>query len=177
MIVLSSTSDIIRIVTAAATTLAVHASFVDNTTTTYVPGRQNTAITTATTPTVVSSPAASTQRHLKHLKITQTGGTPGAITVQHFDGTTSSQLGASVTLATQESIEFNDLGGWSVLDASGNLKTTGVGSGRLLRAPQVLTAGTSITHPNGTTLIKVRVLGAGGGGTGVAISGASAITV
>jgi hypothetical protein len=45
----------------------------------------------------------------------------------------------------------------------------GVGSGiqgRLLRAPQYLTSGTSITHPAGTRLIKVRGVGGGSAGGG-----------
>lgn len=40
------------------------------------------------------------------------------------------------------------------------------GSGRLLRAPQILTAGTTITHPPGTATIVVRGVGGGGGGGG-----------
>lgn len=39
-----------------------------------------------------------------------------------------------------------------------------LGSGRLLRAPQILTAGTTITHPTGTT--SIYVVGVGGGGAG-----------
>lgn len=43
----------------------------------------------------------------------------------------------------------------------------GAAAGGLLRAPQVLTVGTSITHPTGTRLIRVRGVGASGaaGGT------------
>lgn len=46
------------------------------------------------------------------------------------------------------------------------------GAGGLLRAPQVLTAGTSYTPPTGTTAILVIAVGGGGGGGGTA-NGAS----
>lgn len=53
----------------------------------------------------------------------------------------------------------------------------GFGSGRLLRAPQVLTAGTTITHPAGTSTLIVEVIGGGGGGTGAVNSAAAQITL
>lgn len=46
-------------------------------------------------------------------------------------------------------------------------------TGQLLRAPQILTAGTSISHPAGTRLIRVIGVGAGGAGGGcAAVAGA-----
>ncbi len=50
-------------------------------------------------------------------------------------------------------------------------------SGRRLRAPQVLTSGTTITHPTGTATITVRLVGGGGGGGGVAAAGAGLISL
>jgi len=64
MLLLTSTSDIVRLITgAAASTIEVHTSYVDVNGTTITPGRTNTRITTATTTTIVASPAASTQRN------------------------------------------------------------------------------------------------------------------
>lgn len=51
-------------------------------------------------------------------------------------------------------------------DISGTVSTTQA-PGRLLRAPQVLTTGTTITHPTGTTTIVVYGVGGGGAGGGV----------
>ncbi len=62
MIILASTSDLIRVVTSHAATIEVHASFVDLNGTTVTPGRTNTLISTATTTTIVGSPGASTVR-------------------------------------------------------------------------------------------------------------------
>lgn len=120
MIVLSATADVIRVLTSTANAVAVHASFVDNTTTAYTPSRQNTAIASIATTTVVSSPAASTQRHVKHISFRATGGA-NVLTVQFFDGTTAFQI-FSASLASGEHLEFNDLAGWRVLDAAGQVK-------------------------------------------------------
>ena len=68
MLLLNSTSDILRLITgAAASTIDVHASYVDLNGTTVTAGRKNTRITTATTTTVVAAPGASTARNVKSL--------------------------------------------------------------------------------------------------------------
>lgn len=71
MLLLTSTSDLVRLVTGTATTtIEVHASYVDVNGTTITPDRKNTRITTATTTTIVGSPAASTQRNVKAIYVT-----------------------------------------------------------------------------------------------------------
>jgi hypothetical protein len=120
MLLLSSVSDIIRIVTASAVaTIGVHASWVDNLAGAITPGRTNTNISTATTTTVVGSPAASTQRNLKLLVISNNhASSPCFVTLQHFDGTTSVDLEA-VTLLAQESLVLTEEGEWYHYDATG----------------------------------------------------------
>ena len=71
MLLLTSTSDIVRVVTGAAvSTITVHVSYVDNASGTITPGRTNTNISTATTTTICSSPGASTQRNVRQISIT-----------------------------------------------------------------------------------------------------------
>ena len=70
MLLLTSTSDLIQIVTASAADIQVHVSYVDNNAGTVTPGRQNTLISTATTTTVVPSPGSGIQRNVKGLYIT-----------------------------------------------------------------------------------------------------------
>lgn len=72
MLILSSTSDLVRVVTASAVDIDVHASWADNASGTVTPGRTNTLITTATTTSVVGSPAASTQRTVQYLSVRNT---------------------------------------------------------------------------------------------------------
>ena len=64
--ILTST-DSLEVVTSAACTLDVVTSYVDYTASAATPGSQNTAITTATTTTIISAPAASTQRQVKRI--------------------------------------------------------------------------------------------------------------
>jgi hypothetical protein len=123
MLLLASTSDIVRIVTSATADIEVHASYVDNASGTITPGRTNTAsITTATTTTIVGSPGASTQRNVKHLNIFNNhAATACVVTVEHFDGTTAEVL-FEVTLAANESLVFDQAGRWTVYDANGFAK-------------------------------------------------------
>jgi hypothetical protein len=120
MLLLTSTSDIVRIVTGSAGSIHVHASWVDNASGTITPGRTNTAaITTATTTTIVAAPAASTQRNVKHLNITNNSGSvSNVVVVQHFDGTNSEDL-MGVTLLPGENLIFNAEGTWHHHDAQG----------------------------------------------------------
>jgi hypothetical protein len=120
MLILASTSDIIRVVTGAAAQIEVHASYVDWNGTAVTPGRINTpAITTATTTTVVASPGASVQRNLKHLNITNDHASASCnVTVEHFDGTTAVELMA-FTLLPGENMIFGEEGRWAHRDANG----------------------------------------------------------
>lgn len=120
MLLLTSTSDIIRIVTGSAvSTITVQADWLDNASGTITSGRTNTAITTATTTTVVASPAGSTQRNVTGLYITNNSAASSSqVTVQHFDGTTSADI-MGVTLLAGESMTLDQFGHWLHRDAQG----------------------------------------------------------
>lgn len=137
MIVLSTTSDILRLATSTSASLDVHASFVDNTLNTFSPSRQNTTVITATTTTVVSSPATTTQRGVKHLSAHARGGA-NTVIVEHFDGSNAYRL-ANVSLLSGETLEYEDGEGWRVRTADGSFK--GIGA----------TGSTGATGPIGPT--------------------------
>lgn len=113
MLLLTSTSDIIRIVTGSAAEVDAHASFVDINGTTVTPGRTNTPpIVTATTVTLVAAPAASTQRNVKALYVHNVSTTVAtSVTIQHFDGTTSVDL-VNCVLLPDEHLNLNENGSW-----------------------------------------------------------------
>jgi len=127
MICLTSTSDVLRIVSSAAVALDVHASFVDNTATAYTPGRQNTTISTATTTTVVAAPAVSTQRGIKRLSVVARGGA-NTVVVEYFDGAAAFRL-KSVALASGETLEYEDGSYWRVVSVDGSQKVVGIPGG------------------------------------------------
>lgn len=120
MLLLTSTSDIIRVVTGSAADVDVHASYVDNNAGTITPGRTNTpAITTATTTTVVASPGSGVQRNVKFLNITNAHATASTtVVVQHFDGSNSEDL-IGVTLLPGENLVLSSTGDWMHHDAQG----------------------------------------------------------
>ena len=120
MLLLTSTSDIVRLTTSAATsTIEVHASFVDMSGTTITPGRANTRITTATTTTIVDSPAASTQRNVKAIYVTNNStGTNCIVGVEHFDGTNSVEL-MQFVLLPGENMGYREDGSWAHRDRQG----------------------------------------------------------
>lgn len=120
MLLLTSTSDLVQVTTATATsTIEVHASYVDISGTTVTPLRTNTRITTATTTTIVGSPAASTQRNLKGLYVTNNStGTSCSISVNHTDGTNNVEL-MQFVLLPGENMGYREDGSWVHHDAQG----------------------------------------------------------
>jgi len=122
--ILAGITDIIEIVTASAVTVDVQASWADNTPTTFTPGRTNTAITTATTTTIVGSPIVDTQRSVRSLKIrNKHASSSNVITIRHFDGTTTVDVFKDDLLAG-EVILYDGQGNFTVVDAMGNTKVT-----------------------------------------------------
>lgn len=120
MLLLTSTSDVVRVVTgSAASTIDVHASWVDLNGTTVTPGRQNTIISTATTTTVVPAPSPGTTRNLKGLYITNdSAGTSCSVAVEHFDGTNQVEL-IQFILLPGENLGYREDGSWVHRDAQG----------------------------------------------------------
>lgn len=164
MILLVSATALISLVTASAVQMDVHASFVDVSGTTITPSTQNTRPSTATTTTVVASPAVSTQRNLKTLTVRNTDAAlSNAVTVQHNDGTTTVTL-CKVTLLAGDLLMYNEMDGFFVLDSGGGKKIAPA-AGRLLKTT-VLTAGVTFTTGVGTGNLVVRMVGGGGGGAG-----------
>lgn len=130
MLLLTSTSDILRLTTGTATTtIEVHASYIDNNAGTMTPGRTNTRITTATTTTIVASPGASVQRNIKAVYVTNNStGTTCNIGVEHFDGTSSVEL-MQFNLLPGENMGYREDGSWVHRDANGSeYPPTGLGA-------------------------------------------------
>jgi len=112
MILLTSTSDQLQLVTSAAVTVDVHASWVDTLGATVTAGRTNTNISTAATTTVTPSPAASTQRNMKTMHVRNRHATLATdVTVQHTDGSTVVRL-YKTTLYPGGVLEYTDQGGF-----------------------------------------------------------------
>jgi hypothetical protein len=121
MLILSNTSSIIRLITSAAGDIEVDAGYVDFTSpSTYAPDGVITAsITTATTTTIVSSPAGSAKRNVRTINITNNStSVSNIVTVEKFDGTNAAELISFVLLAG-ENMVLNQNGNWQHTDANG----------------------------------------------------------
>lgn len=119
MLLLASTSDLVRVTTGSALNTDVHASWADLSGTTVTPGRTNTPITGALTTTVVASPAASTYRTVKTLTVRNRDATASnAITVLHTDGTNAVEL-VKVTLYAGWTLHYHEAAGFWVTDTNG----------------------------------------------------------
>ena len=122
MIILTNAgTDKLQLITNAATTLDVHASWVDlasNGSGDPTPGRTNTAITTAATTDVVATPASSTVRNLKELLVrNKHASQSGDVTVVFNQNATQFEL-HKVTLAPGEAFEYIEGIGWFKLGTS-----------------------------------------------------------
>lgn len=120
MLLLTSTSDLIRLITGTATTtVEVHVSYVDVNGSTITPGRTNTRITAAATTTIVASPAAATQRNVKAIYCTNnSAGTSCNVAIEHFDGTNAVEL-MQFILLPGENLGYREDGSWVHRDAQG----------------------------------------------------------
>ncbi|CAB4173536.1 hypothetical protein UFOVP1183_37 [uncultured Caudovirales phage] len=107
MLLLTSTTDLLRLTTSSAATLDVHTSWVDNASGVISPGRTNTKISSATTTTVVGSPVAATQRAVESLAIRNTHASLSAdVTVVHTDGTTAVNI-YKITIGAGEGLTYD----------------------------------------------------------------------
>lgn len=161
MLLLASTADLLRIVTSAAVTVDVHASWVDLNGSTVTPGRTNTAISTAATTTVVGSPASSTYRTVKSLTVrNRHASTAQNVTLNHTDGTTSVEL-IKVTLAAGECLHYHEAAGFWISDAFGRVKTNtnNNGSGAAVNALNLVVLASDVVNNNGTANTLADVTG------------------
>jgi hypothetical protein len=112
MLLLTATTDKLQLITAAAGTLDVHASFIDMSKADppVVKGstsdRQHTAITTATTTDIVAAPAASTTRNVKTLHIrNKSASTATDVTILFNQNATTFELWKA-SLGPGEALEY-----------------------------------------------------------------------
>lgn len=110
--ILEST-DALEVVTSSTAGIDYTASYVDHTSSALTPGKSAGAISTATTTTIVSAPAASTYRQLKELTLRNTSTTASNTITLQRDVSATNRTMAKFTLAAGE---------WFAMDANGSLQ-------------------------------------------------------
>ena len=122
MILLTSPSDQIDLQSGGTVSIKVHVSYVDvaGSPAAASVGRKNTAINSATTTPIVTSPPVGTSRNVKFVSVQNTDpAVSEAIEILHTDGTTIVPL-QTLTLPAGWTLTYNDLNGWSLFNASGS---------------------------------------------------------
>ena len=127
MIILADTNDSLEIVltdVVTANQLPFVASWVDVTTTTYVPGQTNGTSNSTTAVTVVAAPGASTQRQVKFFSIYNADTLSAEVTVRLNDNATT-RIITKTTLAIGDTLMYNDGEGFKVIATLGGIRSTG----------------------------------------------------
>lgn len=120
MLLLTTTSDVIKVVTDSAATVDVHASWVDRNGTTDAPGSTNTAISSSTTTTVVAAPTSSTVRNIRRLIVRNKHATLSVtVTVNLGVGAANYELDERV-LGPGQSLMFTEDGGFFPTPSGGS---------------------------------------------------------
>jgi len=124
MLLLTTTSDLVQLITGSALSTDIVTSYVDITTTGVTPGSFQANVATATTTTIVASPASATQRQVKMISVRNNSTTTAqTVTVQKSTGTAYNITGA-ITLNPGEVLYYQDMYGFSVRDINGQIKQT-----------------------------------------------------
>lgn len=125
MILLTNTTHTLEVVTSSGADIDYTVSYVDITTSSFSPDSVQGTITTATTTTIVSAPAASTQRQIKLITLRNVDATlSNSIIIQKdVSGANYRQTG-SITLYAGETFVYSDTQGYYILNSSGVKKQT-----------------------------------------------------
>ena len=126
MIILSTTSEVLRIKLAGAVTtneLYCNASFRDNTDPDILPDSNMVRSNGTTAATLVGAPAPGQKRLVEDMHIFNKDTASAAVTIEKYNGSTAYPI-FEATLGVGEKIEFQSASGFKVLTNSGAVKTS-----------------------------------------------------
>lgn len=160
MIILKATTESLQMVTSSTATIDYSISYADLTPTTFAPSSSEGSITTATTTTVLAAPAASTQRQVKLLSITNRHATLSSnVYVHKRISSTNYVLMPTATLLAGETMQYLDGQGWIYYASSGAVKTSQTAPGSdtqiMFNNAGVLTGDAGLTWTNSTDTLLV----------------------
>jgi hypothetical protein len=118
MLLLCSTSDLVRVTAGTGGSLLVEAAWVDNDSGTITVGRTNTAAITGTSATtVVGSPTGTNKRNVKFLSVRNDHASiTSVVTIDHTDGTNAEVLWKGTLLAGEE-VVLDGNGVWTLYNS------------------------------------------------------------
>jgi hypothetical protein len=149
LILAAGTTDKVQLITSAAATVDVHASYIDHTTATddLVAGRQVTAITTATTTDIVATPGAGVVRNVKTIHVRNRHATLATDVTILIDVSATDYELYKATLAAGEGLEYVEGVGFFHLKPAGKLDKMLVTSADVVRTDTAWGDITGLTWP------------------------------
>src|SRR6266571_7836338 len=117
--------------------------YTDHTSAAYTPISQNGVSNNTTAVTIVSAPAASTQRAVKYINIRNRDTVSETVTLQYNDNGTIRELFV-VVLSVDDTLTYTDVNGWEVINTSGQKKSIAS-----------ITGNVTVVQPTGTNLHSV----------------------
>lgn len=123
---LATTTQTLELVLGTAqttTAMSIVVDYVETTSTTHAASQSNSSSNGTTAVTILSAPAASTQRKVNVLSVYNADSLVKTVTIRLNDNGTIRPL-VKVDLHVGELLGYSDIGGWYVLDSSGALHTT-----------------------------------------------------
>lgn len=121
-LLLDATTKALEMETSAAISTDYVVSYADHTTTTFTPGMNQGNVSTATTTTILSAPAASTQRQVKWASVRNRSTTTAQTVTLKLDVSgTEYHIGPAVTLQPGEALRVGADGGATVFAATSGL--------------------------------------------------------
>lgn len=126
-ILLTATTETLELTTSSTASTDYLVSYVDITSSTFTPGSSQGNITTATTTTILSAPAASTYRQVKTISVRNKGTASQTVILKKDVSGTEYFLTGNVALAPGETLVADDNGSYSVYGVGGNLKINNSG--------------------------------------------------
>jgi len=175
MILLKATTETIKLTTTSTADIDYSVSWVDVTTTAFTPSSSEGKITTATSTTILSAPAASTQRQVKLITISNIhASVANTVTVKKdISGTTYTLTPATQLLAGETLIYLDGGNGWVAYSANGSVKEVQTAAGAdtqiQFNSGGALTGDSTFTWDNATKDLMLS-----GTNTGITMKGITA---
>jgi hypothetical protein len=130
MIILKATTESLQMTTSTAAGLDISVSYSDITTTTFAPSSNELKISSATTTAILAAPAASTQRQVKLITVSNRDASlTDAIVIQKVISGTTYNLTPTFTLLVGETLQYMDSAGWIYYSATGTIKNQQTAAG------------------------------------------------
>jgi len=130
MILLKATTETLKITTSSIADIDFSVSYADITTTTFVPSTNEGKIVSAATTTILSAPAASAQRQIKLITISNRhASTSNTVTIYKDISATGYNLNPPTTLLAGETLQYIDASGWVYYSATGAIKSDQTAAG------------------------------------------------